>query len=77
MEGYMVETKDQKPKRAWQAGKPSKPVIAVDGWGKEKWFPSGREAARQLGIRQSGVTYVLSGQRRKAGGYRFRYADDE
>ena len=54
----------------------AKPVIAINGWGKEKWFPSGREAARELGIRQSGVTYCLSGQRKKAGGYQFKYADE-
>ena len=72
----MARNEVQKPKRAWQAGRPSKPVIAINGWGKETWFPSGREAARQLGIQQSGVTYVLSGQRKKAGGYRFRYAED-
>lgn len=74
--GYMVKTEIQKPKRSWQAGKPSKPVIATNGWGVETWYPSGREAARQLGIQQSGITYVISGQRKKAGGYRFRYAEE-
>ena len=75
--GYMGKSEVEKPKRAWTAGRPSKPVIATNGWGKETWFPSGREAARKLGIQQSGVTYVLAGQRKKAGGYQFRYADDE
>ena len=70
------KVEERAKKRAWVAGRPSKPVIAINGWGRETWFPSGREAARQLGIRQSGVTYCLSGQRKKAGGYRFRYADD-
>ena len=55
--------------------KRNKPVVAINGWGEEIWFPSGREAARQLGIRQSGITYVLSGQRKTTNGYRFRYAD--
>ena len=55
--------------------KRNKPVIAIDGWGNETEYPSGREAARQLGIRQSGITYVLSGERKTAGGYRFRYAE--
>lgn len=55
--------------------KRNRPVIAINGWGEETWFPSGREAARQLGIHQSGVTYVLSGQRKTTNGYRFRYAD--
>ena len=53
----------------------NKPVIAINGWGKERWFPSGREAARELGIQQSGVNYCLTGQRKKAGGYRFKYAE--
>lgn len=53
----------------------NKPVIAIDGWGNETKYPSGREAARQLEINQSGVTYVLSGKRKTAGGYRFRYAE--
>lgn len=64
-----------KPK-PWVAEQKGIPVIAIDGWGDETWYPSGREAARQLGIRQSSLTYVLSGQRKTAGGYRFRYADD-
>ena len=55
--------------------KRNKPVIAVDGWGNESLYSSGREAARQLGIAQSGVDYVLRGQRKTSGGYRFRYAD--
>lgn len=55
--------------------KRNKPVIAIDGWGNETLYSSGREAARQLGITQSGVTYVLSGQRKTSGGYRFRYAN--
>lgn len=56
--------------------KRNKPVIATDGWGNETRYSSGREAARQLGITRSGVTYVLSGQRKTSGGYRFRYAED-
>ena len=65
-----------KPK-PWIAEQKGKPIIAMDGWGKEKWFPSGREAARQLGVRQSSIAYVLSGQRKTAGGYRFRYERGE
>lgn len=64
----MDKTKITKTKR-------NKPVVAIDGWGNETIFPSGREAARQLGIRQSGITYVLSGERKTAGGYRFKYAE--
>lgn len=69
------EKTEKKGSKPWVAEAKSKPVIAINGWGKEKWFPSGREAARQLGLRQSGVNYVLTGQRKKTGGYRFRYAD--
>lgn len=67
--------KTQKKTKPWVAAAKSKPVIAINGWGKEFYFPSGREAARQLGIQQSGVNYCLTGQRKKAGGYRFRYAE--
>ena len=56
--------------------KRNRPVIAIDGWGNETYFPSGRDAARKLGLNQSGVTYVLAGKRKKTGGYRFKYADD-
>lgn len=63
-------------KKKSKGGLKPKPVIAIDGWGRERRFESGREAARQLNIRQSGVTYVLSGKRKKAGGYRFRYAEE-
>lgn len=61
--------------KPWVAASKSKPVIAIDGWGNETHFSSGREAARELGIQQSGVNYVLTGKRRTAGGYRFRYAE--
>lgn len=71
----MKEEKKVKKPKPWVAETKSKPVIAINGWGKEFYFPSGREAARQLGIHQSGVNYCLTGQRKKAGGYRFRYAE--
>lgn len=63
-----------KPK-PWVAEQKGKPIVAIDAWGNETVYPSGREAARQLGVRQSSITYVLSGQRKTANGYRFRYAD--
>lgn len=65
------------PFKPWVAKAKSKPVIAINGWGKETLYPSGREAARQLGLNQSGVAYVLAGKRKKTGGYRFRYAEIE
>lgn len=55
------------------AGHKARPVIAIDPLGNEIHYPSGREAARQLGIRQSGITYALSGERKTSKGYRFRY----
>lgn len=61
--------------RSWNSGLKQKAIVAIDGWGNETLYPSGREAARQLGINQSGITYVLSGKRKSSGGYRFRYAD--
>lgn len=55
------------------SGRPAKPVIVTDPWGNETRYPSGREAARQLGIRQSGITGVLSGERKTTHGLRVRY----
>ena len=72
----MEMEKPQKKSKPWVAEAKSKPVIAINGWGEEVRFPSGREAARKLGIQQSGVNYCLTGQRKKAGGYRFRYAEE-
>lgn len=63
-------------KRKSKGGLKPKPVIAKDSLGNETRYSSGREAARELGIHRSGVTYCLSGQRMTAGGYRFRYAEE-
>ena len=52
-----------------------KAVIATNGWGEEKIFPSAREAGRQLNISKSSIAYAASGKRKTAGGYRFRYAE--
>lgn len=65
-----------KPK-PWVRTTKSKAVVAIDGWGNETVYPSGREAARQLGLNQSGVTYILAGKRKTTGGYTFRYAETE
>lgn len=56
------------------AGRASIPVVAIDGWGNETIFTSGREACRVLGIRQSCLAAVLAGKQKTTGGYRFRYA---
>ena len=71
-----MEKESKVSKKQISRTKRNKPVIATDGWGNETRYSSGREAARQLGITRSGVTYVLSGQRKTSGGYRFRYADE-
>lgn len=63
--------------RPWIAEQKGKPVIVTDEHGNETRYPSGREAARQLGVRQSGVTYVLAGQRKTVAGCRVRYATNE
>lgn len=74
MQMEKTETKPKK-KKPWVAESKSKPVIATNGWGEDFWFPSGRECARKLGVHQSGVNYCLTGQRKKVGGYRVRYAE--
>ena len=61
--------------KPWVAEAKGKPVYAIDPWGNETWYPSGREAARLLGLDRSSVTDILSGRRKTARGYRFRYAD--
>lgn len=58
------------------SGRPERPVIARDQYGNEFWFKSGREAARQLGVRQSGITYVLAGEQKTTGGYTIRYVEE-
>lgn len=63
-------------KRGWSAGRKPRPVIAISPWGVETRYSSGREAARELGLRQSGIAYVLSGARKSTGHYRFKYADE-
>ena len=68
------DAKRGKP-RPWNSGRKRRPVVATNGWGEEIRFASGREAARELGLRQSGITYVLSGKQQTTGGYRFRYDD--
>ena len=61
-----------KPK-PWVAEQKSIPIVAVDPWGKETSYPSAHEASRQMGIDQSGITGVLRGRRKTAGGYTFYY----
>ena len=49
----------------------SKPVYCEE---LDKYFPSGNEAAQQLGIPQSGITMCCRGNRKTCGGYHWRYA---
>lgn len=59
--------------KPWVAEQKGKPIVAVGPWGEESYYPSAREAGRQLGIDQSHITSVLRGRRRMACGYTFRY----
>lgn len=54
-----------------------KPVEAVDEKGNVTVFSSQTEAAKVLGLCQSNVGKVLSGQRKQTGGYIFRFARKE
>lgn len=73
--GSAISEANKGKPRTWNSGRKRRPVIAVNGWGEETRFSSGREAARELGIRQSGIAYVLSGKQKTSGGYSFRYDD--
>lgn len=72
MKSKLAQLEDAKITRTGR----NRPVVARNGWGEERIFNSGREAARVLGLRQSGVNYCLTGQRQTTGGYRFRYLED-
>lgn len=61
--------------KPWVAEAKGIPVYAIDAWGNETWYPSGREAARRLGLARSSVSDTLNGRQKTACGYRFRYAD--
>lgn len=61
-------------KKPWVAESKGIPVYAIDPWGNETWYQSGREAARQLGISRSAVNDTLNGRQKTASGYRFRLA---
>lgn len=60
----------------WVAEQKGIPIIAIDMDGNEIYYPSAREAGRQLMIDQSKITAVLNHRQKTAGGYKFRYADD-
>lgn len=51
------------------------PVIAIDAAGVEQRFISATEAANKLGVLRGNITRSLAKPTRKAGGYKFKYAD--
>ena len=59
--------------RPWVADRLGKPVILENEYGDKLRYPSGREAARQLGVSYGSVTNVISGRRKTVGGYKVRY----
>lgn len=75
--GANISKAQQGKPKPWVREHKSVPVYAIDGWGNETWYPSGREAARQLNIDQSGVTATLTGRQKTTHGYHFRYANPD
>ena len=63
-----------KPK-PWVVEQKGVPIIAIGPWGEETWYPSAREAARQMDVDQSTIIKILRGTRKSTHGYTFRYAD--
>ena len=59
--------------KPWVAEQKGMSITAVNPWGDETRYPSAHEAARQLGLDQSGITKVLKGHRKTVGGFRFYY----
>lgn len=63
--------------RTSRQGAPKKPVIAINSETFEVFcFESQREAARQLGVYQGGISGVVKGNRNKTGDYWFCCADE-
>lgn len=73
--GASISKAQQGKAKPWVRDYKSIPVYAIDAWGEETWYPSTREAGRQLMLDPSRITAVLKGRQKTAGGYRFRYAD--
>lgn len=56
----------------------SQPVIAISEFdGRQIWFPSQREAARELHLSQASIWQCLTGRLKHAGGYAFIRAEAE
>lgn len=43
----------------------------------DKTFVSGKQAATELGVARSSICEVLKGRRKSAGGYRFKYKEED
>jgi hypothetical protein len=56
---------------------PKKPVISIDKHGNEVMFESTIEAYRQTGVQRSHISKVCRGERKTAGGYKWKYANPE
>lgn len=52
----------------------SKPVISIVN-GKEVYYPSAKQAERELHIDNANINACCQGKRKTAGGYQWRYAD--
>ena len=59
------------------AGRRPIPVIGTDEDGNECYYPSGKEADRQLGMSLGSVADVLCDRRKTAGGYKWRKASPD
>lgn len=55
----------------------NKPIIAVHEDGTESHFPSGQEAAKELGADFRNISACLRGSRKTTRGYQFRYAQEQ
>lgn len=75
--GASISKAQQGKAKPWVRECKSIPIVAIDEWGNENEYPSAREAGRRLGIGQSHITGVLRKREKSAGGYRFRYANEE
>jgi len=58
-------------------GAPPRPVIATDVHGEVREFASIGEAARATGAREPNIIAACNGKIKTAGGYRWRYAEED
>lgn len=53
-----------------------RPVIAISESGSQFWFPSIRDAARELNLDHGNISNCLNGRLKHTGGYSFIYAEE-